>query len=308
MTKEEIRTILRASGAAAVGFAAAAPLSGDEEARFDRWIARGAHAGMGYMERHATLRRSLDNVLHGTRTVIAMAFSFVPPQERPQTLPAIARYAYGRDYHKVIPRRLAEPLKRLRELYPQEDFRLCIDSAPVAERYWAVKAGIGFRGFNGSVIVDGCGCYCFLCELLTTMEIEPDAPSERHCLQCGECLRRCPTGALGSAGIDCRRCLSYLTIEHRGDWDAEGERAMATDAGSRTLFGCDICLAACPHNRDLTPTPIAEFHPSATMLSLDTPALSGSDSELRQKLAGSPLLRARPEGLRRNAAWNRNGE
>ncbi len=308
MTKEEMRTLLTGSGAAAVGFAAAMPPDVGEIDRFSRWIARGDHAGMTYMERHATLRQSLDNVLPGTRTVVSMAFSFVPPQERPQTLPAIARYAYGRDYHKVIPGRLAEPLRRLRESYPQESFRLCIDSAPVAERYWAVKAGIGFRGLNGSVIVDGCGCYCFLCELLTTLEIESDTPSGKHCLQCGECLRRCPTGALGSTGIDCRRCLSYLTIEHRGDWDAEGERAMATDAGRRTLFGCDICLTACPHNRNLPPSPIEEFHPSPDMLSLDATSLFGSDRELRQRLAGSPLLRARPEGLRRNAAWNRNGE
>lgn len=308
MTKEDIRTLLRESGAAAVGFAAAAPPDTDEEARFDRWIAFGGHAGMAYMERHATLRRNLGNVLPGTRTVVAMAFSFVPPKERPLTLPSIARYAYGRDYHKVIPRRLAEPLKRLRMHYPHENFRLCVDSAPVAERYWAVRAGIGFRGLNGSVIVDGCGCYCFLCEILTTLEVEPDDSSTRHCLRCGECLRRCPTGALASEGIDCRRCLSYLTIEHRGDWDTAGERAMDTAAGRDTLFGCDICLAACPHNKDLPSTPIEEFHASPAMLSLDAAALSGSDSELRQRLAGSPLLRARPEGLRRNAAWNRNGE
>ena len=157
------------------------------------------------MERHADLRRNLDNVLPGTRTVISLAFPYAPERERPSDLPYLSRYAYGTDYHEAIRSLLTAVLEQTGIL---SSCRLCIDSAPVSERFWAIRAGIGYRGDNGALIVPGIGPEVFLAEILTTIEFEPDSPSYAECLHCGVCLRACPTGAL-------QACLLYTSPSPR---------------------------------------------------------------------------------------------
>lgn len=302
--KEGIRTLLISSGAAAAGFARAGSIAEERSILFRQWLENGSAAGMDYMRRHAPLRDTTESVRPGAATVISMAFGYASEAERDPALPSVSRYAWGQDYHDVLRGALKESVRKLTEIYPGAGFRVCIDSAPVDERYWALEAGIGIRGRNGSVIVDGCGGYNFLVELLTTLEIEPDAPSRGFCGDCGACLKACPTGALQPDGtIDCRRCLSYLTIEHRGDWDDTGTEAMRTPAGRHTLFGCDICLRVCPHNRHSEENKtIAALRPSETTLSLTAQQLlSMSRERFNILLKGSPLRRARHEGLLRNA-------
>ena len=302
--KEGIRTLLISSGAAAVGFARAGSITEERSILFRRWVESGSAAGMDYMRRHTPLRDTTGSVLPGAATVISLAFGYASEAERDPALPSVSRYAWGQDYHDVLREALKESVAKLTEIYPGAGFRVCIDSAPVDERYWALEAGIGIRGRNGSVIVDGCGGYNFLVELLTTLEIEPDDPSRGLCEDCGACLKACPTGALQPDGtIDCRRCLSYLTIEHRDDWDAVGTEAMRTPAGRHTLFGCDICLRVCPHNRHSGETKtIALLRPSGTTLSLTAQeVLSMSRERFNALLKGTPLRRARHEGLLRNA-------
>lgn len=316
MDREGLRAALLEAGAAAVGFASAGPVSEDEDQRLRGWLAAGHHAGMAWMERHADLRRDLDNVLPGTRIVISLAFPYAPERERPSDLPYLSRYAYGTDYHEAIRSLLTAVLEQTGIL---SSCRLCIDSAPVSERFWAIRAGIGYRGDNGALIVPGIGPEVFLAEILTTIEFEPDTPSYAECLHCGVCLRACPTGALQADGtIDCRRCISYLTIEHRGLWtDPDAIAAMSTPAGRTSLFGCDRCITACPLRNDTarplrndTARPLrndtvgAESWnpPLPAMLALTPSDIPARQSEFKRRFAHTALLRPGLQNLLRNIA------
>lgn len=300
MDREGLRAALFEAGAAAVGFASAGPVSEDENRRLRGWLAAGHHAGMAWMERHADLRRDLDNVLPGTRTVISLAFPYAPERERPSDLPYLSRYAYGTDYHEAIRSLLTAVLEQTGIL---SSCRICIDSAPVSERFWAIRAGIGYRGDNGALIVPGIGPEVFLAEILTTIEFEPDSPSYAECLHCGVCLRACPTGALQADGtIDCRRCISYLTIEHRGPWtDPDAIAAMSTPAGRTSLFGCDRCITACPLRND-TSSPHTWNQPLPAMLALTPSDIPARQSEFKRRFAHTALLRPGLQNLLRNIA------
>lgn len=300
MDREGLRAALLEAGAAAVGFATAGPVSEDEDRRLRGWLAAGHHAGMAWMERHADLRRNLDNVLPGTRTVISLAFPYAPERERPSDLPYLSRYAYGRDYHEAIRSLLTAVLEQTGLL---SSCRICIDSAPVSERFWAIRSGIGYRGDNGALIVPGIGSEVFLAEILTTIEFEPDSPSYAECLHCGVCLRACPTGALQADGtIDCRRCISYLTIEHRGPWtDPDAIAAMSTPAGRTSLFGCDRCITACPL-RNNTSSPHTWNQPLPAMLALAPSDIPAQQSEFKRRFAHTALLRPGLQNLLRNIA------
>ncbi len=300
MDRDGLRAALLEAGAAAVGFASAGPVSEDEDRRLRGWLAAGHHAGMAWMERHADLRRDLDNVLPGTRTVISLAFPYAPERERPSDLPYLSRYAYGRDYHEAIRSLLTAVLEQTGLL---SSCRICIDSAPVSERFWAIRAGIGYRGDNGALIVPGIGPEVFLAEILTTIEFEPDSPSYAECLHCGVCLRACPTGALQADGtIDCRSCISYLTIEHRGLWtDPDAIAAMSTPAGRTSLFGCDRCITACPLRND-TSSPHTWNQPLPAMLALAPSDIPAQQSEFKRRFAHTALLRPGLQNLLRNIA------
>lgn len=300
MDREGLRAALLEAGAAAVGFTSAGPVSEDEDQRLRGWLAAGHHAGMAWMERHADLRRDLDNVLPGTRTVISLAFPYAPQQERPSDLPYLSRYAYGRDYHEAIRSLLAAVLG---EMNIVSSCRICVDSAPVSERFWAIRAGIGYRGDNSALIVPGIGPEVFLAEILTTIEFEPDSPSNAECLHCGACRRACPTGALQPDGtIDCRRCISYLTIEHRGPWtDHDAIAAMSTPAGRTSLFGCDRCITACPLRND-TSNPHTWNQALPAMLALTPSDIPPRQSEFKRRFAHTALLRPGLQNLLRNIA------
>lgn len=300
--KETVRRKITEAGACAVGFARAGAVDSRAAAGYAVWIGEGCHAGMDYLGRHIPLKADTESVLPGAATVICAAFSYAPDRVRDGALPVISCYAYGQDYHDVIRRRLTSVIAWMKDTWGG-DWRICIDSAPVAERYWAMRSGIGRLARNGSVIVDGFGGMCFLAEILTTAVIEPDMPSGRVCEGCGACVRACPTGALRHDGtVDARRCLNYLTIEHRGPWEGEMREVMESEAGKKTLYGCDICQHICPHNQDIPPTEIEEFHlpdKLAALTAADVIAMSPADFSLFFK--GSPIKRAKYEGLLRNA-------
>lgn len=295
--KEEIFNSLLDAGASAVGFAKAGKISSEVETQYKNWIGEEFHGEMGFLERHIPLRQHTDNVLQGAKTIISLAFSYVPAEWK--TL-SIAAYAYGEDYHNVLRKILRPIIKDFQDKYGGK-WRVCIDSAPVAERYWAVKSGIGKRGVNGSIIVEDCGSLGFLVEILTTIEIEPDKPSIEKCDSCGACIKICPGKAIkGDGTIDARKCINYLTIEKKGDFTEKEKMTVSSNEGH--LFGCDLCLRVCPHNIGLAPSGINEFNYSEEIRKL-TPLdiINMGKDEFKDLFSKSPLLYAGYEKLVRNA-------
>ena len=298
--KDEIRRLLMDSGALAVGFATAGEVDPDCRDSFKAWVRGGNHAGMAYLERHVNLRSHTDNVLPDAKTVISLAYSYVPKTKRDARSSMIAPYAYGDDYHLVLREILKPRVEELREKYGGK-WRICIDSAPVAERYWALKSGIGIKGLNGNVIVKGAGSFCYLAEVLTTLEIEADAESAQVCEGCGKCVAACPGKALKADGlIDANLCINYLTIEKKGDFaSAEGE---LTGKVGNSLYGCDLCMKVCPHNRCQKETNIKSFLLRDEIRTLTPEEVMTMDEEtFKRRFSRSPLLYAGYEKLKRNS-------
>ncbi len=316
-------------GACAFGIRKIGEIPKEVMEAYKDWLCEGNAAGMSYLANHLPIRQNPELLLPGSQTVISLAFPYSPRQWREISLPAIASYAYGEDYHDVIRKRLRGAVERLSEVYGGE-YRICIDSAPVFERYWAERCGIGERADNGLIYVEGFGTRIFLAEIFSTAEFPEERrviPSESYginsdiqreglnadsnritsCIHCGACRRACPAGALkGDSTVDARVCLSYLTIEQRGEWDEDGRQAMATPAGRRTLFGCDICQNVCPMNSPVNPsvppTGIEEFRPSEPLLTLTAEqARDMTQEEFSRIFKGSAIKRAKLAGFLRNA-------
>jgi epoxyqueuosine reductase len=236
--------------------------------RFRRFLARGYHGGMSYLARGVEARCDARSVLEGASGVICLAASYAPAPDE-QGSGAIARYARGRDYHRLLRRLCREMLARLRQVEPALRAKVCVDASPVLERDLAAAAGVGWIGRNGCLIAPGAGSYLVLAEIVTDLPLEPDAPIENRCGRCRACVEACPTGAIVEPGVvDSRRCLAYLTIEHRGRTPEEFRPAL----GGR-VFGCDACQEVCPFNRKAPageaglrgPRPVARTPPAAML-------------------------------------------
>lgn len=294
--KREIIERLRGAGAVAVGIATAEPVDKDVFSDYEAWVNSGMSAGMGYLGNHMEIRRDPRLLLEGARSIVCGAFCYRPKDEK-NLHPGIAKYAHLRDYHDRVREKVLEG--RIPELLGEEyrDWRLCVDSAPILERYWARRAGLGWIGKQGALVVPGVGPEVVLFEILTTMELEPDKSLNGDCGLCGKCLNACPTGAIrGSVGPDCNACLSYLTIEHKGTWeDGRHKRAMASGAGRNTLFGCDRCMRVCPHNNGAI-TSGAEADSRITGLREEDIAEKGFGERFR----GLAIKRAKASGMSRN--------
>ena len=216
---------------------------------------------------------------------------------QPADAPQFSYYAYGKDYHDVIRRKLAEVTDYMQSTTGCR-CRVCVDSAPIRERYWAQEAGIGFVGRNNQLIILGKGSYFFLAEIVTTLEFEPDEPCRLRCADCRRCVDACPACALPGdyAALDARSCLSCLTIEYRNGLDEK----VAEKLGKR-VYGCDECQKVCPHNRFARPTGVDEFVPASEFLSLTFDSLRQmSGDDFRRIFKGSAVKRAKYAGLMRN--------
>lgn len=286
------------------GMAPAGPVPDGLRAGYEAWLRRGGQAEMHYLERHADLRSDPRRLLEGARTVVSVALNYYPARSFAPGALHPAWYAYGRDYHDVVRERLTALLRTLQEAVgrregrPAPEGRVCCDTAPVAERYWAQRCGVGWTGRHGQLIVPGAGSTFFLGELLLTADVDAyDTPAEGRCGNCRRCLDACPGGALrGDGTLDARRCLSYLTIEHRGPLPPRAARHMG-----RCFYGCDRCQEACPHLRGATPTDVPDFRPSAELLAMTETDWAALDPEAYRRLfKGSAMKRAKFEGLRRN--------
>jgi len=253
---------------------------------------------MAWMARTASQRRDVQKVLPGARSVIVVAKNYFAP--RPKAHPCggrVSRYAWGRDYHRVM----AKPLRRLAryisELQPGAQWYVSIDTGPVAERAWAERAGVGWIGKNGLAIRQGLGSWFFLGVVITTAALAVDSPAMPHCGTCQRCLEACPTRAIVEPGvIDARRCIAYHTIENRGAIPEE----LACRFGD-WLFGCDVCQEVCPWNRSARVTTDPAFEPRPENACIDPgEVFSMDEAAFAARFAGSPIRRATLDGLKRN--------
>jgi len=276
--------------------ASAGELGGCE--KFDDWLARGWHGDMDYMAANVEKRKRPSLLVPGAASVLVLAVSYAPggDDSAPSEPGYIARFARGRDYHKVLKRRCITLMDRLRQIAPDFDGRAFVDTAPVMERSLAAASGLGWIGRNGCLIAGELGSYVLLCEIISNLPLTPGRAVESACGDCDACIRACPTGALGQDGlVDSTKCLSYLTIEHRG---AVAEELLKSNRG---LYGCDLCQEACPHNRDIPAGDPELTTWSGPEIELDAVA-SWTLDDWDQATRGRAIRRAKYEMFLRNAA------
>ena len=303
----EVKATARALGCDLVGITDAAPFDEARE-RTLAWLARGGAAGMAWLTAER-VRRACDPtaLLPGARSFIAVGVGYRPADEpRGAPPPAaeegaqVARYARGRDYHDVLKRKLWALVRWLEgRLGRSVAARVFVDDGPCPDRAVAQRAGLGFFGKNTNLLTRTHGSYVLLGSVLTDVPLPPDPPAVGDCGSCTRCLDACPTGALPAPYVvDSARCISYLTIEHRG-LIPEALRPLVGDH----LFGCDVCQEVCPWNRLAAATREPAFASEAGAgRALDPAAvLAWDEASYRQRLRGSPLKRAKHQGLRRNA-------
>jgi epoxyqueuosine reductase len=276
--------------------------SADSFDRLRDWLDQGYGGEMAYLYRHEEARRHPASVLPEVRSIVMVGMSYKPPQEQPPVGAhgQVARYARGQDYHDVLRRRLNQLFAWAQEQVPGCRGRAVVDTAPLLERDFARRAGLGWFGKNTMLLNKRLGSYFFLGALLLDLELRPDPPHEMsHCGSCTACLDACPTNAFPAPGVlDARRCISYLTIELRGPI-AEELRPQMGD----WLFGCDVCQEVCPWNRKAPPGKEPALQARSDLEAVDPIELLGlSEAEFRQRFRGTALTRAKRRGLLRNAA------
>jgi epoxyqueuosine reductase len=308
--EEQIKNKALEVGFDAVGITDASPIASSQLEHFQKWLAQGCAGQMEYLQRNLDKRFHPALLLDGAQSVIVVGLGYKPfeglpvGEGRARPFGRVAQYACYDDYHSIIKsllHRLAETVGSLMDRPCR--FKACVDSAPLAERALAVRAGLGFIGRSHLLIHPTFGPQVFLGELLTTVRLQPDQPEPdgadtTHCVSCDRCVRACPTGALQDDGwFDARKCVSYLTIEHKGEIELD----LAAKLGNR-LFGCDECMLACPYQRS---APVCgkttlKYHPDEAALDLRE-VLKMDEGTFADRFGDSPLSRAGLASLQRNA-------
>ena len=272
----------------------------DEDARrLESWLTKGFQGGMHYMENHFDLRVDPGKLVPGARSVITLLLNYFPAQQQNDKAPQVSKYAYGQDYHDVIRPKLNAFLLELKEKFGEIQGRGFVDSAPVLERSWAQKAGLGWVGKNGNLINKQAGSFFFIATLITDLELEYDAPfAKDYCGTCTRCIDVCPTEAiLPGKVIDGSKCISYFTIELK---DALIPEAMKGKFDN-WMFGCDACQDICPWNRFAKPQQQEAFTPIPEILHFSSNDWEELTEENFKKIfRDSPLKRAKYAGIRRN--------
>lgn len=260
---------------------------------------------MHYMANHFDLRTNPSLLVPGARSVITLLLNYFPADVQPKELPQVSKYAYGQDYHEVIRKKLHEFLFELRSAFGEVNGRGFVDSAPVLERAWAVKSGLGWIGKNGNLINKKQGSFLFISTLITDLEIEPDDPSTYdHCGSCTRCIDSCPTEAiLPGRVIDGSKCISYFTIELKEEKIPHPNN----DAWGNWVFGCDICQDVCPWNRFSKVNHTENFSPKQAIFEFsvrDWEALT--EQTFKDIFKDSPISRTKLRGMKRNIEFIKN--
>ncbi|PSK91099.1 tRNA epoxyqueuosine(34) reductase QueG [Taibaiella chishuiensis] len=299
-----IKTLSRELGFDYCGIARAQRLD-DDARKLEQWLTKGYQGKMGYMENHFDMRVDPTLLVPGAKSVVTLLLNYYPEEQQAEGAPKIAKYAYGTDYHLVIREKMNEFLYRIREKIGQVEGRGFVDSAPVLERSWAVRSGLGWVGKNGNLIHKQTGSFFFIATLIIDLELEYDDPfAKDYCGSCTRCLDACPTGAIVDPTlIDGSRCISYLTIELKDELIAPEFR----DKMEGWMFGCDICQDVCPWNRFARPHQQDAFAPIPLLLNLGTAEWEAMDEQFfRTLLKNSPMKRSKWKGIQRNIRFLEN--
>lgn len=296
-------------GFSSVGVAPVTPLEADRE-RYAYWLEQGYAGSMEYMENTQRVREDPRLFLPRARSVVVAAVNYYQSQDSPKLSGKVARYASGRDYHKVIKKMLRQLMRFLQtDLFPEsttQDYRLSLDAHPVLERAWARRAGLGFIGKNSCLITEKAGSWVLIGCIVTTQKVLPKPKkkgldfAKLSCGNCTRCISICPTGAIVRPGvIDARKCISYLTIENKGAIPVELREKMGTH-----LFGCDLCQEVCPFNQRRQTeafNPFKDKPIAGTAILVRDILKIRTEAEFLERFAGSPLMRAKRLGMLRNA-------
>ena len=278
----------------------------DEDARrLESWLNKGLHGSMDYMANHFDLRINPSKLVPGAKSVITLLVNYFPAEKQVSAAPKISKYAFGKDYHEVIRDKLKNFLDQIKAETGEINGRGFVDSAPVLERSWAQRAGIGWVGKNGNLINKQSGSFFFIATLITDLELEYDTPFVKDfCGNCTKCIDQCPTDAiLPDKVIDGSRCISYFTIELK---DALIPKTMKGKFDN-WMFGCDVCQDVCPWNRFSKSTQETGFTPIPEILNLSSSAWEElTEESFKSIFKNSPLKRAKFEGIKRNLNFIRH--
>ena len=296
----------KALGFDAVGVSQAGFLE-EEADRLEQWLRRDYHGDMAYLARNVDKRLDPRKLVPGAKSVVSLLYNYhTDAQPKDPEAPRVARYAQGQDYHYVIKWKLKELMKWARREWGEVGGRVFVDSAPVHERAWAAKSGLGWVGKNSLLLNQGMGSYFFIAELIIDVDLEPDAPTADHCGTCTRCIDACPTGAIIQPGVvDGSKCISYFTIELRGAIPEPVHQHLAP-----WVFGCDVCQEVCPWNRHATPHNEPQFAPHPELLGMKRRDWEEMTEEVfHEVFKGTAVKRTGYEGLMRNvqAAFKSQG-
>lgn len=282
-----------------VGFAKAESLS-HEASHLEQWLNAGMHGTMSWMEGNFDKRIDPTKLVEGAKTVISVTLQYHPgPMDWPSDTPRISKYALGDDYHEVLRERLRHLYDFIHGVIGDINGRVFTDSAPVMDKAWATRSGLGWMGKNGNLLNKMLGSWFFIGEIILDVAFEPDAPTTDHCGTCTRCIDACPTDAIVMpAVIDARKCISYLTIEYRHSIPESYHEGIG-----EWMYGCDICQDVCPWNRKAPTSNVAEFIPRSDILEMTAEGWRQLDVEtFRRLFKGSAVKRTKYQGLVRNIA------
>lgn len=301
--KEKIKAEALRLGFFVCGFAKAAPVTEAMRRHYLAWLANGGNADMVYLNNNLGKRFDPSLLVPGVKTIVVVALNYFPAKRLPEGEPQIADYALGLDYHDVVKHKL----RQLAANVGIADYRAFVDTAPVLERYWAVQAGLGWIGKNQQLIIPHAGSEFFLGELFVNVDLPPDEPKANRCGTCHRCVDACPTHAVSLPAkyvegygditrFDAGRCLSYQTIENRGELSGDAKATMGD-----TFYGCDRCQRACPWNRFAMPNTEPLLQPREELLGMTRQKWENMTvDDYRRLFKGSAVKRAKYEGLMRN--------
>ena len=270
----------------------------EEADNFEKWLTKGYQGSMSYLEKNIDKRLDPRLLVPGSKSVISLSYNYFPPKKLiEENNFIISKYAYGKDYHKVLKKKLKKLFASIREKIGKIEGRVFVDSAPIHERAWAKLSGLGWVGKNSLLINKNKGSYFFLAEIICDLELEYDEPVLNRCGSCTRCIDACPTDAITEAQIiDAKKCISYLTIENKENIPEELSGSL-TDS----IFGCDICQDVCPWNKRSTPHNEKEFLPNKELKKLKRKDWIELTEETFNKIfEGSAVKRTKYKGLTRN--------